>query len=457
MPLFSDLTIPELEELITIDVPYPGEYTDDLGRIFGAQLQWLTAYSNLMVLTHPLGQFPTVYRLRNHYGVASVRIDTRLSEALTDTRLHVLQWDGIYLREIAYNDSANPSDIRAMIELSIHMPEYIVIVSRSSGATSQYNLRVEQVMGCPITIYPEYPDEPCQRPAQVAQGWGLHWGYSWGVARYADWYRKCCPGTAGWGWLWGYDWGLGASLPCPYPQDENDQDAVQKRLMNRMHRVLRTSPAPKLNALLHGLAAPLVRFGGGQAGRQLYLDTASGAWLDDWGEMFAVPRFANERDTDYRLRIKRLALRGGISTLADIEERTVAALGIEISAFEEPPVEYQLDVNNIRSSLANYQLTSAQINSPTSFGLRLTPLASDYRVEVNADFNVTTARLLKDFLASRIPPGAVANSVWRDGTQMMLADAPVLQTVTINGFGGKVYGQGTSYGSHLPVFYPHSA
>lgn len=79
--------------------------------------------------------------------------------------------------------------------------------------------------------------------------------------------------------------------------------SLTARMMGRMHKVLRESPAIRLRGLYSSVARGLLGVNVGAFSQALYLSTALGKWLDIWGLIYVVPRKPNETDSTYRARL----------------------------------------------------------------------------------------------------------------------------------------------------------
>lgn len=67
--------------------------------------------------------------------------------------------------------------------------------------------------------------------------------------------------------------------------------------------------------------------------RQLYLGTAEGEWIDEWGSYFGLPREDGEADEEYRVRLLVETLRPRVNALA-IEKAVLDMTGKQISLYE---------------------------------------------------------------------------------------------------------------------------
>lgn len=123
---------------------------------------------------------------------------------------------------------------------------------------------------------------------------------------------------------------LPAPPPEPPPNPAGPGPNTTERLLSRMHRVLRESPAPNLRELLGAVARGFTSFGPGRAIKQLYLGTARTQHLDAWGDAFSLPRKGTEANDDpaYRSRLALTALKRDRAAKPSLEAALNAALGL---------------------------------------------------------------------------------------------------------------------------------
>lgn len=98
--------------------------------------------------------------------------------------------------------------------------------------------------------------------------------------------------------------------------------------MQRLHKVLKNSPALNLRIWLYAIGQGFSRLSGSLPAKQLYLATAQGGWLDEWGTLYGIARAQGENDTTYRARIIANALGGNNDTLIGLANDLTARTGV---------------------------------------------------------------------------------------------------------------------------------
>lgn len=98
--------------------------------------------------------------------------------------------------------------------------------------------------------------------------------------------------------------------------------------MKRLHLVFRNSYAPNLRWWLHSIGQAFFRLSASLASRQLYLTTAQGEWLDEWGALYGISRTLGQSDTAYRAVITSTAGRGNQDTMAGLANDLTARVGV---------------------------------------------------------------------------------------------------------------------------------
>lgn len=113
-----------------------------------------------------------------------------------------------------------------------------------------------------------------------------------------------------------------------------DWNDIVKRLTDLPRGYLRIGP--NFQQFQNSLTAGLVLGTSAYAGltTQLNFGTASGHWLDVWGQIFNLPRNNNEIDVAYQTRVK-LLLRSGRGTPAAIEQYVDEGLGYANTVAED--------------------------------------------------------------------------------------------------------------------------
>jgi hypothetical protein len=129
--------------------------------------------------------------------------------------------------------------------------------------------------------------------------------------------------------------------------------------MRRLHKVLKNSSALNLRVWLYGIGQAFSRLSGSLSAKQLYLGTAQGRWLDEWGDLYGISRAVGQSDASYRNVLANIGRWGNPDTAnglsSDIVARTGVACTISLgSDYVIPNDDWQTTFNNGRLGDLDY-------------------------------------------------------------------------------------------------------
>lgn len=222
--------------------------------------------------------------------------------------------------------------------------------------------------------------------------------------------------------------------------------------MRRLHNVLKNSPALNLRVWLYGIGQGFSRLSGSLPAKQLYLATAQGEWLNEWGNLYRIPRLQGESDTTYRARLVANAGRGNADTaaglVADILEKTGVVCTVALgSDYVIPNDDWQKVFDNARFGDWDYSDANTGLKATKQGYLESGAYGpAGLVVFPSAAYTPVLMSKIVAVLTANVTPGVAWDISWTSLTAPPRGDYGLRQWKQINSLDG-VIGN-----SNLPLF-----